>query len=136
MRSAFSVLGHALSVNHSGNEVVHAHKDRGHFRNDVAGVTATVIHEARIALLRHGRGHVRVFSSLLQNDPGAALSVLHHDVVDHGADVHADGSGDRRHFKRKVNRRLARTVKGVQARAVKAKELGHVIAVQGPARTV
>ena len=115
---------------------MHAGKDRGHFRNDITCVAAAVVHESRIAFLRHGRRHVRVFSALLQNDPGTALGVLNHDVVDHGTDVHSYGSRNGRPFERKVNGCFARAVKGVEARTVKPEQFGHRVAVQRPTRTV
>ncbi|EJW95499.1 hypothetical protein EVA_16394 [gut metagenome] len=42
--------------------------------------------------MRHGGGDIRIAAALLQQNPGARLGVLHHDVIDHGADPNGSRS--------------------------------------------
>ena len=46
----------ALAVDHAGHDVVRAQEGCVHLADDVRAVLAAVVHEAGIALLRHGRG--------------------------------------------------------------------------------
>ena len=107
------VFSNAFPINHTRHKVVHTRVDSGHFGDNITCITAAIVHKTGVALLGHGRRDISVFSAFLQNDPGTALRVLHHDVVNHGADVYTDRSRDGADFKREVHRRFARAVKSI-----------------------
>lgn len=130
MRAFFSTR---LPSIHAGHDVVRAQEGRVHLADDVRAVLAAVVHEAGIALLRHGRGDVGVLAAFLQDDPGARLCVLDHDVVDHRADAHGRGGERRGDLERHVHGREARRVERVLDGTRKAERGGHRVAVKGPA---
>ena len=130
------IHGDALGVDHARHEIVGAKHDAREFAHDVRRVGAAVVEEPRIALLRHGGRHVGVLASFRKQDPGARLRILHHDVGNEGSDVERRRRGDLSEFDREVDGGFAGRVEGVRDGGREAERLGHLCAVQGPARAV
>ncbi|MNQ93129.1 hypothetical protein D3C85_1085790 [compost metagenome] len=99
-------------------------------------VAAGVVEQAGIALLRHGAGHVGIAAALFQQDPGARLRVLGHDVFHEVAGAQRDAGHDGGDFDGLVHRRDLRSVVGVVDQRGESQVLRHALAVQRPAGAV
>jgi hypothetical protein len=68
--------------------------------DDAGGLAARAVQQAGVALLRHGAGDIGVAAAFLQQDPGARLRILRHDVLDEGAGMQRDAGDDGADFHR------------------------------------